>query len=73
MQSMAQTLWTEEEAYPKFNTMKTTLYELIGAINEEVDPAEDRLVPKIVSDLFDRGLIRLPDIMGELVAGFSFN
>lgn len=73
MQSMAQTLRMGEAAYPKFTTLKTSLYVLIEAINEEVELAEDRLVPEIVSDLFDRGLIRLPDSMGRSVTGFSFN
>ena len=65
MQSMVQTLGMEEAAYPKFITMKTTLYELIEAINEEVEPAEKRLVPEILSDLFDRGLIRLPVVVNK--------
>lgn len=65
MQSMAQTLRMEEAAYPKFTTTKTTLYELIEAINEEVEPAEKRQVPEILSDLFDRQLIRLPDMVNK--------
>ena len=73
MQSMAQTLRTEEPVHPEFITVHTTLYELIEVISKEVGPAEDRLVPEIVSDLFDRGLIRLTDSMGKLVTDFSLN
>ena len=73
MQSMAQTLWTEEPAHPEFITINTTLYELIEAISKEIDPVEDRLVPVVVSDLLDRGLIMIPDSMGKSVTGFSIN
>ena len=73
MQSMDQTLWTEEPAHPEFITVNTTLYELIEVISKEVDPVEDRLVPEIVSDLFDRGLIRLPGTIGKSVTDFSLN
>jgi len=65
MQLTAQTLRTEEPAHPEFITINTTLYELIEVISKEVDPVEDRLVPEIVSDWFDRGLIKLPDSMGK--------
>ncbi len=33
------------------NVFTTTLYELIEAVNEEVEPEEKRIVPKIVIDL----------------------
>jgi hypothetical protein len=36
-------------------TVKTTLYELIEVINEEIEPEEDRLVPLIVTDLLNMG------------------
>jgi hypothetical protein len=39
-------------------TTETTLYELIEAITEELDPAEDRLVPKILLHLVLSGQIR---------------
>ncbi len=73
MQPMAQILQMEGPAHPEFITVNTTLYELIEVISKEVGPVEDRLVPEIVSDLFDRGLIRLPDSMGKSVTDFFLN
>jgi hypothetical protein len=39
--------------------IKTTLYDLIAAINSEVDPAEDYLVVATVMHLLQTGRIRL--------------
>jgi len=73
MQVIAQTSRTEEPAHLQFTSVNTTLYNLIEAISKEVQPSEDRLVPAIVSDLFNRGLIMLPDSMEKSVTGFSIN
>ena len=73
MQAIAQTIRTEKTEYPKFITVNTTLYELIEAISKEIDPVEDQLIPVIVSDLLDRGLIMIPDSMGKSVTDFSIN
>ncbi len=35
------------------NVVTTTLYDLIEAINEEVQPEEKRIVPEIVIDLLN--------------------
>ena len=44
---------TKEESLPHLqkNVVNTTLYELIEAINEEVQPEEKRLVSEIVINL----------------------
>ena len=73
MQAIAQNLRAEEPAHPQFTAVNTTLYDLIEAISNEVQPSEDRLVTEIVSDLFDRGLIRLSDSMGKSSKNFSLN
>ena len=73
MQVIAQTLRMEEPAHPQFTAVNTTLYDLIEAISNEVQPSEDRLVTEIVSDLFDRVLIGLSDSMGKSSKNFSFN
>ena len=39
-------------------TTETTLYELIEAITEELGPAQDKLVPKILLHLVLSGQIR---------------
>jgi len=39
-------------------SVMTTLYDLISAIQEEVDAEEEELVSKTVSDLIDSGKIR---------------
>jgi hypothetical protein len=40
------------------STMRTTLYELIEAINEQVQPEEDRLVAGIVLHMLATGQIK---------------
>ena len=71
MQAIAQTIRTEKPEHQEFIHVNTTLYELIEAISKEIDPVADQLVPVIVSDLLDRGLIMLPDSMKKSVTGFS--
>ena len=73
MQAIAQTIRTEKPTHPEFITVNTTLYELIEAISKEIDPVEDRLVPVVVSDLLDRGLIMLPDSKDKMDGGLSIN
>lgn len=52
MQAMAQT-----SSCPK-SSVRTTLYDLIEAIGEEVPPGEERLVAEIVMHLFESGQIK---------------
>ena len=73
MQAIAQTIRTEKLEHQEFIPVNTTLYELIEAISKEIDPVEDQLIPVIVSDLLDRGLIMIPDSMEKSVTGFSIN
>ena len=73
MQAMAQIFHTVEQAHPGLTTAKTTLYQLIEAISEEVQPGEDRLVVEAVLDLIDTGQITFPDSMGESVSCLSLN
>ena len=47
----------QDETKPR-ETIKTTLYDLIAAINSEVDPAEDHLVVATVMHLFKTGRVR---------------
>ncbi len=61
MQASDQPICMGIPEYRGFNTINTTLYELVEVISKEINPDEDRLVPAIVSDLFDKGLIRLTD------------
>ena len=55
MQSMAGSFRAEEPAHPGLTTMKTTVYELIEAVSEEVQPGEDWLVAGTVLHLFETG------------------
>ncbi len=73
MQAMAQTFQTVEPAHSGLTTVKSTLYELIEAISEEVQPGEDRFVAEAVLDLIDTGQITFPDSMGESVSCLSLN
>ena len=54
MQQNLRSLAKEESlSYLKKNVVNTTLYELIEAIHEEVQPEEKRLVSKIVMNLLN--------------------
>jgi len=63
MQPMTQTLPAMELAHPELNTIATTLYELIEAVSEEVQPGEDRLVTETVLHLFDTGQVKFSEKM----------
>ena len=39
----------------EFNTVETTLYELIAVINEDVLPEEDSVVTDAILELFESG------------------
>ena len=57
---------SEQNGYPMFfHHLKggDTLYDLIEAIDGEVQPGEGRMVTGIVLDLFDGGMIKLSDSM----------
>jgi len=58
MKAMTQTVSTAEPAHWKSTTVKTTLCELIEAINEELQPGEEHLVSTIVLHLLDTGNIK---------------
>ncbi len=58
MQAMAQSISTVASTYWESTTTKTTLYELIEAISEELQPGEEHLVSTIVLHLFDTRRIK---------------
>jgi len=53
MQLTPPTLSRVQRVYLRPRTVKTTLYELIEAINEETQPDEDWLVSEVVRGLLD--------------------
>lgn len=55
MEATAEDFYTTESASPGLTTIETTLYELIGAIDEEVEPGEEWLVAQTVLHLLDTG------------------
>ncbi len=55
MEALAHTFNKVESAYVKPTVLKTSLYDLIAAIGEEVRPEEDWLVAETVLHLFDSG------------------
>ena len=67
MEALAHTLHAEKPEDPGSTTIKTTLYELIDAISEVMEPGEDRMLPKIVIDMIDTEQIRVPDSTRESV------
>ncbi|MBW2105462.1 MAG: hypothetical protein JRI26_05415 [Deltaproteobacteria bacterium] len=66
MQPMTQTLPAMELAHPGLNTIAITLYELIEAVSEEVQPGEDRLVTETMLHLFDTDQVKFSGKMFNL-------
>jgi len=73
MEAVAQSFCAAEPEHSGSTTIETTLYELIEAINEQVQPGEDRLVVEAVLDLIETGRITFPGSRGESVSCFSLN
>ena len=42
----------------RITSTKTTLYQLIGAISDAVEPGEENLIPAVVINLIESGKIR---------------
>jgi len=61
MEAMIQSIFKSEHQNREQRSSMTTLYELVEAIEEEVKPEENWLVPEIVSNLFNSGKIRFTD------------
>jgi hypothetical protein len=59
MSESSNSLITVESRLGRIITTKTTLYELIEAINEVVRAGEERLIPLIVLHMIDSGKIKL--------------
>lgn len=55
MEAAAQNFKTAESGCPRLTAIETTLYELIEAVEEEVQPGEDRLIEEAVLHLLDTG------------------
>lgn len=53
MQRVLKDLTKVSSPHLQKNVVTTTLYDLIEAINEEVQPEEKRIVPEIVIDLLN--------------------
>jgi hypothetical protein len=52
-------LFIPKRLSPKQTAIKTTLYELIGAINEEIPPEDDWLVTDVVLHLLNNPSVKL--------------
>jgi len=55
MQRMAQSFNTMAPERPEIERIETTLWKLVEALNEEVCPDEEHLLPLIVSHMLDSG------------------
>jgi hypothetical protein len=55
MKMMDQTFNAGMQVGGELNSVQTTLYELVAAINEDVLPEEDWIVTDAVLDLFETG------------------
>lgn len=58
MEAIAHDLHMEETIHPELSIIETTLYDLIEAIHDEVEPEQDLMVTEIVLDLIDTCKIR---------------
>lgn len=45
---------------------QTSLYDLIEAVSDELEPGEDKLVPEAIQHLFDSGQARFIDCSTEI-------
>jgi hypothetical protein len=70
MEALARRAFLQGFLGPKKTTMKTDLYCLFDAIQEEVSPGEDALVVAVVSHLLDTGRIKIP-MSSELAEDYS--
>jgi len=55
-------LKTKNNLFPNLITINTTLYELIEVINQEVEPSNDSLVTEIISDLYNKGIMKFSNV-----------
>jgi hypothetical protein len=55
MQQMEQNFGTMQSDYLESAVIKTTLYEIVEAVNEEICPNEEPWIPLIVSHMLDSG------------------
>lgn len=62
MQTANPALKTKNTLFPNLITINTTLYDLIEVINQEVEPSNDSLVTEIISDLYNKGIMKLSNV-----------
>jgi hypothetical protein len=55
MQQMEQNFDSMTPEHSEFERVETTLWKLVEALNEEVCPGEEQLLPLIVSHILDSG------------------
>ena len=55
MQPMKQNFGAMPSGYLESTGIKTTLYEIVEAVSEEICPGEENWVPLIVSHMLDSG------------------
>lgn len=48
------------------NRSQTSLYDLIEAVSDEIEPGEDGLLPETIQHLFDSGQARFIDCTTEI-------
>jgi len=58
MKASSHTLVGVKSRYPKTTRIRTTLYDLIEAISEEIRSKEDGLIAQTVSHLVDTGKLK---------------
>ena len=68
MEATAQSFDTVEQAPRVLTTVKTTLYDLIEAISDQVQPEQDWLVVEAVLDLIDTGRVKIPGSIEESIS-----
>jgi hypothetical protein len=58
MQNSTQSVLAQVPAYAESTTIETTLYDLIEAISDEVEPGEDDLIIATVVHLLNSGRVK---------------
>jgi len=69
MKNNSQNTWFKHESNVKEEQTRISLYELVEAVSDEVEPGEDNLIPKTIQHLFDSGQAKFTDCSTEVCGG----
>ena len=66
---MEKNLRRQNELHLHDERSRVSLYDLIEAVSDEIEPGEDELIPETIQHLFDTGQARFTDCHTEVCGG----